>query len=103
MQQKDIAELAGCSPGIVRYSLREAGIPLRPRRAAGELARSVDPAWLRLEYHVKGRTAADIGRELGTGGGSVTNLLDAWGILVIRSAATLLRHASTRIRSMACR
>ncbi|MEU9247005.1 TniQ family protein [Streptomyces sp. NPDC048385] len=80
LQQKDIAERAGCSPGIVRYSLREAGIPLRPRRAAGELARSVDPTWLRVEYHVKGRTAADIGRELNTGGGSITNLLDAWGI-----------------------
>ncbi|MGC0386691.1 TniQ family protein [Streptomyces sp. SAI-129] len=80
MQQKDIAELAGCSAGIVRYSLKEAGIPLRPRRAAGELARSVDPAWLRTEYHVKGRTAADIGRELNTGGNSITDLLDAWGI-----------------------
>ncbi|MDW4910671.1 TniQ family protein [Streptomyces sp. ADMS] len=80
MQQKDIAELAGCSAGIVRYSLREAGIPIRPRRAAGELARSVDRTWLRTEYHVKGRTAADIGRELNTGGNSITNLLDAWEI-----------------------
>ncbi len=74
------AELAGCSPGIVRYSLKEAGIPLRPRRAAGELARSVNRTWLRNEYHVKGRMAADIGRELNTGGNSITNLLDAWGI-----------------------
>jgi hypothetical protein len=44
------------------------------------LARSVDPAWLRSEYHVKGRTAADIERDLNTGGNSITNLLDAWGI-----------------------
>ncbi|AZM56337.1 hypothetical protein DMA15_30200 [Streptomyces sp. WAC 01529] len=80
MQQKDIAEVAGCSPDIVRYSLKEAAIPLRPRRAAGELARSVDPAWLATEYYVKRRTAADIGRELNTGGNSITKLLDAWEI-----------------------
>ncbi|MDJ0344928.1 TniQ family protein [Streptomyces sp. H10-C2] len=80
LQQKDIAELAGCSPGTVRYSLREAGVPLRPRRAAGELARFVSRTWLRTEYHIKGRTAAEIGRELNTGGKSVADLLDAWGI-----------------------
>ncbi|MEQ4608380.1 TniQ family protein [Streptomyces cavourensis] len=64
LQQLQIAELAGCTTAVVKTALKQANIPLRPRRAPGELRQSVDPAWLRTEYHDKGRTVADIAREL---------------------------------------
>ncbi|MCZ4101280.1 TniQ family protein [Streptomyces sp. H39-C1] len=80
LQQRQIAQLAGCTPGIVKTALKQANIPLRPRRAAGELRRSVDPVWLRTEYHDKGRTVADIARELAAPDSNVSQLLDAWGI-----------------------
>lgn len=80
LQQLQIAELAGCTTAVVKTALQQASIPLRPRRAPGELKRSVDPVWLRTEYHDKGRTVADIARELSAPATNVSPLLDAWGI-----------------------
>ncbi|MFE2023395.1 hypothetical protein ACFW9O_35785 [Streptomyces sp. NPDC059499] len=80
LQQLQIAELAGCTTAVVKTALKQANIPLRPRRAPGELKQSVDPAWLRTEYHVKGRTLADIARELAAPATNVSPLLDTWGI-----------------------
>ncbi|MFI2258296.1 LysR family transcriptional regulator [Streptomyces tubercidicus] len=80
LQQLQIAELAGCTPSIVKTALKQANIPLRPRRAPGELKRSVDPTWLRTEYHDKGRTVADIARQLAAPDTNVSQLLDALGI-----------------------
>lgn len=80
LQQLQIAELAGCSSSVVKTALKQANIPLRPRRAAGELKRTVDPGWLHTEYHNKGRTVADIARELAAPDSNVTKLLDAWDI-----------------------
>ncbi|GGR68984.1 hypothetical protein GCM10010269_04670 [Streptomyces humidus] len=80
LQQRQTAELAGCTPSIVKTALQQANIPLRPRRAPGELKRSVDLAWLRTEYHDKGRTVADIARELAAPDTNVSQLLDAWEI-----------------------
>lgn len=80
LQQQQIAELAGCTTSIVKTALKQANIPLRPHRAPGELKRSVAPAWLRTEYHDKGRTVADIARELAAPDTNVSQLLDAWRI-----------------------
>ncbi|WP_327228639.1 TniQ family protein [Streptomyces platensis] len=80
LQQLQIAELAGCTTAVVKTALKQANIPLRPRRAPGELKRSVAPAWLRTEYHDKGRTVADIARELAAPDSNVSQLLDALGI-----------------------
>ncbi|MFE5958008.1 MULTISPECIES: TniQ family protein [Streptomyces] len=80
LQQLQIAELAGCSSAVVKTALKQAGIARRPRRAAGELQRSVDPQWLRTEYHDRGRTVADVARELAACDTNVSQLLDTWGI-----------------------
>ncbi|MEU1824073.1 TniQ family protein [Streptomyces abikoensis] len=80
LQQKQIAELAGCTPGVVRYALDQAGIPLRPRRAAGELERTVSRAWLKAEYQDKGRNAADIADELSVASSDIFKLLGKRGI-----------------------
>ncbi|MDX2404023.1 TniQ family protein [Streptomyces microflavus] len=80
LQQLQIAELAGCTTAVVKTALKQANIPLRPRRAPGELKQSVDPAWLRTEYDDKGRTMADIARELSAPATNVSPLLDAWSI-----------------------
>ncbi|MGW6512799.1 LysR family transcriptional regulator [Streptomyces niveus] len=80
LQQLQIAELASCSSAVVKTALKQAGIARRPRRAAGNLKRSVDPAWLRTEYHLEGRTVADIARELSAPDTNVSQLLDAWSI-----------------------
>lgn len=77
LQQKQIAEMVGCTPGVVHDALTEAGIPLRPRRAAGELERSVSRAWLQAEYLDKGRRATAIARELHV---ETTSILDKWNI-----------------------
>ncbi|MFJ4773954.1 hypothetical protein ACIP88_33395 [Streptomyces uncialis] len=65
---------------VVKTALKQANIPLRSRRAPGELKQPVDPAWLRTEYHDKGRTAAGIARELSAPDTNVSHLLDTWGI-----------------------
>ncbi|GAA3498781.1 hypothetical protein GCM10019016_058840 [Streptomyces prasinosporus] len=65
LRRHQIAELAGCSISTVRHALDEAGIPIRRRRPAGHLGKTVSRAWLQKEYHHKGRSSPDIARELG--------------------------------------
>ncbi|MFF2505940.1 TniQ family protein [Streptomyces sp. NPDC058067] len=80
LQQQQIAAMVGCGVGVVRQALEEAGIPRRFRRAAGELEASISRAWLKAEYVDKGRSLADIARELDADSTSLITLRDKWGI-----------------------
>ncbi|WP_166663837.1 hypothetical protein [Streptomyces sp. NBC_00582] len=77
--QHEIAELAGCSISTVRHALDEAGIPLRRRRPAGHLKKTISRTWLEKEYHHKGRSSPDIARELGVRKDDVMRLVKTWG------------------------
>ncbi|MGW1616113.1 TniQ family protein [Streptomyces sp. NPDC002285] len=80
LRQHQIAELAGCSISTVRRALDEAGIPLRRRRPAGHLKKTISRTWLEKEYHHKGRSSPDIARELGVRKDDVMRLVSKWGI-----------------------
>lgn len=80
LRQHQIAELAGCSISTVRHALDEAGIPIRRRRPAGHLEKTISRTWLEEEYHDKGRSSPDIARELGVRKDDVMRLASKWGI-----------------------
>ncbi|MFE3144998.1 TniQ family protein [Streptomyces scopuliridis] len=80
MTMDQIGRIAGCSGSTVSIALREAGIAIPRRRPNGAIERLIDRDWLETEYHIKGRSAPDIARELGLHKNPVIKLIRKYGI-----------------------
>lgn len=80
---REIAQEVGCSPHAVELALRRHHLPVRPSPSIPSPAREhLTPAFLEREYLERGRSAQDIGRQLGCSRNVVLSALREHGFPV---------------------